>query len=89
MRKNFNIQRGIVNADLVAATYNLPGTSDFSRISHASVELTISGKSPNETEVLAYANTLRASGRFSQVIVSSIQKTEEGMSFTLTLTARE
>ncbi|MBA7650273.1 hypothetical protein ES703_58076 [subsurface metagenome] len=89
VRKSFNIQRGIVNADLVAATSNLPGTSDFSRISHASVELTISGKSPNEMEVLTYANALRASGRFSQVIVSSIQKTEEGVSFTLTLTARE
>jgi len=89
VRKNFNIQRGIIDGDLQAATNSLPSTSDFIRVSHASVELTISGKSPDETTVLAYANALRASGRFSQVIVSLIQKTEEGVSFTLTLTARE
>ena len=89
VRSNFRRQQQIVNGDLEVTTSNLPGTLDLSRIAHASVELTISGMSPNKTEVLAYANALRASGRFSQVIVSSIEEVEDGVSFTLTLIARE
>jgi len=89
VRNNFSKQQRIINGDLEATTSNLPATLDLSRITHASVELTISGKASGEMEVLTYANALRASGRFSQVIVSSIKKIEDGVNFTLTLTARE
>lgn len=85
---NFNRQHKIVNGDLRVTTSTLPDTVVLSSITHASVKLTIRGMSPSETEVLAYADSLRTSGRFSQVIVSYIQKTEEGVTFTLTLSAR-
>ncbi len=86
---NISKQRGIVNGDLGVTTSTLPSTIDLSSITHASVRLTISGMSPSEMEVLTYANTLRASGRFSQVTISSIKKTEDGVGFTLTLSAKE
>jgi len=87
--QNFSRQQELVNSDLKVAISTLPGTVDLGGITHASVELTISGMSPSETEGLEYADALRASGRFSQVIISSIEKTEDGVSFTLTLSARE
>lgn len=86
--QDFSRQQKIVNGDLVVATSALP-TPVLVRASHASVELTLSGVSPNEEEVLAYASALRGSGRFSQVIISHIAKTENGMTFTLSLKAKE
>ena len=96
---NFGRQQEIVNGDLGVSTSKgvLPSTVNLSSISHASVTLTITGTAPSETEVLAYADALRGSDRFSQVIVSRIQKTEvevedeveEVANFTLTLMAKE
>jgi len=88
---NFGRQQEIVNGDLEVATSHLtlPGSVNLSGIAHASVEFTISGMSPSETEVLVYADALRDTERFSQVIVSGVEKTEDGVSFTLTLGARE
>ena len=86
---NFGRQREIVNGDLKVTTSALLSSVDLSSISHASVELTISGMSPSEMDVLAYASALRKSGRFSQVIVSGIEKTEDGVLFKLSLSARE
>jgi len=82
---NFGSQQQIVNGDLDLATYALPSTMNLTSITHASSELTLKGMAPSETEVLSYAKQLRASGRFSQVIVSTIEKTENGVDFTLTL----
>ena len=78
-------ERYEVNGDLEVTMSNLPETIDLSNISHASNGLTISGIAPSETEVLVYATKLRTSGRFSQVIISTMEKTEDGMEFTLTL----
>ena len=86
---NFGRQREIVNGDLKVTTSALVSNVDLSSITHASAKLTISGMSPSESEVLAYATALRKSGRFSQVIVSSIEKTEDGVIFKLSLSARE
>ena len=87
---NFGRQQVIVNGDLESAISisTLPSTVDLSIISHASTELVISGMSPSETEVLEYASALRDTGRFPQVIITSIGKTESGVNFTLTLSAR-
>jgi len=86
---NLDRQQEIVNGDLKVTTSALVSSVDLSGITHASVELTISGMSPSEMDVLAYASALRKSARFSQVIVSSIEKTEDGVNFELSLSARE
>ena len=49
---------------------------DLTNVTHTSATLTIDGKAQDETDVLAYANILRASHRFSQVLISFLQKTE-------------
>ena len=74
-----------VNGDLEVTMSVLPGTVNLSGISYAGEGLTISGTAPTETEVLAYASALRASGDFSRVVISKMTRTETGMSFGLTL----
>ena len=68
-------ERIVVNGNLEVTTSALPDTVDLSTVSHASPGLTISGMAPSEIEVLAYAKKLRASGRFSQVIISAMEDT--------------
>jgi len=71
-------ERYKVNGDLEVTMSAKPGTirdEDLSSISHASQKLTISGMAPSETEVLAYAKNLRASGWFSQVVISAMEDT--------------
>lgn len=78
-----------INSNLQVATNTLPSTVSLASISYASSILTISGKSPSETEILSYARRLDASGRFSEIVIASIKKTEgESMDFTLVLKAR-
>jgi len=87
---NFSSQRKIVNGDLksVISDPNLPGNVDLGTIKHDGIALNVSGTSPSETEVMEYANALNDTGRFAQVTVTSIEKTEGGVDFTLTLSAR-
>jgi len=82
-------RRYIVNGDLEAATSALPDTIDLGEVSHTGEGLTISGAAPSETEILAYAKELRATGRFSEVIISSILRTDGEMDFGLTLNPEE
>jgi len=77
-----------VNGDLEVTMSVLPGTIDLTEISHASPELNIRGIAPSEVEVLSYAKKLRASGRFSQVVISSVERSEEDETrFSLVLTS--
>jgi len=93
--------REMVNGDLASATKALPLdiAIDLTKVTHASDTLTINGIAQDETDVLIYATILRTSGRFSQVLISFLQKTEieiaeteiteTKMKFTLTLSAKE
>jgi Tfp pilus assembly protein PilN len=74
-----------VNGNLDVTTSAMPDSVDLTNVTHASNELTINGMAPNEAAVLEYATNLRASARFTHVIISSMKKTEKGTSFTLTL----
>jgi len=82
---NFSQQRDEVNGDLALAIHVLPGSVTLSSITQEYDVLTISGVAPSEDVVLSYATKLRASDRFSQVVVSIIEKTCAGMNFTLDL----
>ena len=81
---SFDSNHAEVNGDLAVVISTLPSVVKLTSISHAT-GLAISGTAPSEEEVLAYATALRASGRFSQVIVSNIRRTEGGMSFNFKL----
>lgn len=90
MLDGFSSQQATVNGDLTAtiSTINLPSNVDLGTINHASGVWAISGISTSETEVLEYAKALQDTDRFSEVIISGIESTEDGVSFTLTLSAR-
>ncbi|MFC1957486.1 type IV pilus biogenesis protein PilM [Chloroflexota bacterium] len=85
---NFSSQQEIVNGDLKVTMSALSGTVGLVSITHSGVGLVISGVSPGETGVLEYADALRASGRFSQVVISAMGKDENEMKFTLILQDR-
>ena len=85
---SFSKQRMEVNGDLAVTTRVLPDTVDLTKITYLSSELTISGVAPSEAEVLTYASNLRASNMFPQVIISSIEITEDETIFTLILKHR-
>ncbi|MBA7671459.1 hypothetical protein ES703_79617 [subsurface metagenome] len=85
----FSNHRALVNGDLEVTIDTKPSGVELSSIAHRGITLTIEGMSPGEEKILAYANGLGASGRFSQIFISTMEKTETGkMSFTLTLTPR-
>jgi len=86
---DFDQQQEIENGNLDMVTSALPSTVDLRGITYTSAELIVSGTSPSEADILKYANTLRRSGQFSQVMVSSIEKVEDGMTFALTLRTKE
>ena len=82
---NFEEQQEKVNNDLTTVTSGLVSNLELGSVNHNSDRLTISGIASDETLILGYAKKLRASERFSQVIISNIEKTGEGMSFELAL----
>jgi len=86
----FSSQQATVNGDLTEtiSNTNLPSNVDLGSIRHASDMLAINGISTSETEVLEYAKALKDTDRFSEVIISGIASIEDGVSFTLTLSAR-
>lgn len=81
----FGQQRTEVSDDLRVAMRTLPGTVDLSSLTRGNPGLTLSGMALSEEGVWTYANNLSANVRFSQVIVSSIRQTEDGVSFSLIL----
>ena len=83
--EHFDQQHEIVNNDLTTVTSGLSGSLELGSVAHASNELTISGVASDETLILEYARELRASDRFAQVIVSTIEKASDEMRFKITL----
>ncbi|MBU2608585.1 MAG: pilus assembly protein PilM [Chloroflexi bacterium] len=85
--ERFEQQHEIVNNDLPTATSGLSSSLELSNMAHTTSRLVISGVASDETLILGYAERLRDSERFAQVIVTSIEKAaEERYNFTLTLT---
>ena len=83
--KHFDQQHEIINNDLTTVTTGLSSSIELSSVVHSSSGLTVSGIASDETLILSYAEKLRDSDRFDRVIISSIQKSGDGMKFTLTL----
>lgn len=75
-----------LNGSLDIVMFYLPASIDLETISYAGDAFTMSGMAPSEVEVLSYATKLRDSGSFSRVTISSMEKTEDGMSFGFALT---
>jgi len=91
---NVEKQSNGLNGDLKVTMSSLPSAISLTNIRHADGTLTIRGRSPGEQEVLSYLRSLDDSGRFSEIVISSIRRIEgeesegeeiesEGMDFTL------
>jgi type IV pilus assembly protein PilM len=73
-----------VNLDLDTTTKNLPSTVSLSSINHDKNILTISGRAPSEKGVLGYLLNLDSSGRFGDITITNMTRTEDDvMEFTL------
>jgi len=77
------------DGDIKLVVSAMPPEAELSRVSRSGRETVIKGVSQGEVPVLDYARGLRSSGRFSAVVVSSLQETDQGLSFSLTLTSLE
>ncbi|MFC1988395.1 PilN domain-containing protein [Chloroflexota bacterium] len=79
-----NEQTAGVNRDLEAAVNSLPISINLSSVGHITSILTVTGKSPGESQILAYIRELDGSGRFGDITIIDMTRTESGeIDFTL------
>ncbi len=75
-----------VNGNSGITISSLPGNVSLSSISQSESIVTVNGWGPSEKDVLSYVSNLDASGKFSEIIITSMKRIEgEGMEFTLVL----
>jgi len=75
---------------LEVAVKHLPDTVNLTGIGYINGILTLNGTVPDEEEALSYLETLEASGKFAEITITSMRRTEgEGMDFTLALRVGE
>lgn len=89
-----NILRGLVagrdevNGDLTRINESLKvGGVNLASLNDDTETITIEGLADREDAIFSYARDLRATGRFAQVVITRMEREEEGkgLSFTLTL----
>lgn len=79
--------RDYINRDLGRAIASLPGVMYLTSIGYAEDVITISGLAPDSDAVMGYARTLRQSGMYNLVTITSLSnKSYNDTRFTLTLT---
>jgi Tfp pilus assembly protein PilN len=77
---------GEVSGSLGVVISSLPSAVSLESITQSDGTLTINGWAPGEEEVLSYLKNLDASGKFSEITITSLKRIEgKGMDFTLTL----
>ncbi len=69
--------REVVDEDSSQIVSWLPSSINLTGVNHTGDKVIVSGASPTESSILKYASDLRACGRFSMVIISSIEAVEE------------
>jgi len=69
--------RAEVNADVSQIVTSCPTEIGLTGVDHVINSATVGGVSPTEHSIFVYARSLRASGRFSAVTISSIEAIEE------------
>ncbi len=64
--------RSQIDGDLSGVVHLMAGDVDLTSISHTGPRVTVAGTAPEEADIFQYAQNLRSSGRYSEVIISSI-----------------
>jgi len=80
---NLGQERERADGDMRQIVNLLPETVDLTNVNHSGDNVNINGIAPDETDIFTYARSLRGSGRFSLVVISSIteippEEDEEG-----------
>jgi len=70
---SLGVTRELVDGDTNAVVKALPTDVNLIRISHQGDIVNISGNAPDEIKVFEYARALRSSGRFTMVVIVSIE----------------
>ena len=66
-----------VNGDMSQIVNLLPGNLNLTEVNHIGDMITVTGLSPDENGIFSYARALRNDGRFSTVVISSVEAVEE------------
>ena len=95
---SLDVKGEVINGDLAATVDNMVSNVTLTSIGHSMNTLAITGTAPSEAEILRYARNLDATGRFSEVTITSIRtvadeeeeggSSTEGMGFNLTLATK-
>lgn len=91
MRTNFAAAVGSIekqsegiNHDLETTMISLPSSISLRNINHNGLTMTIRGLAPAEKNILAYIEKLDTSGRFGEITIITLERTETGeLAFTL------
>jgi len=82
---SLQMERDTVSSIEIAVN-SLPTTVSLTSFSTTNGMLTINGRSPNEDDLLSYFQNLESSGKFHEIIINTIARTEDnGMEFSLAL----
>ena len=82
-------KQGTGVSGIEVALNSLPTTISLTNVSSTNGTLNINGRSPDEDEILSYLQDLEASGKFSEITITSMSRIEdEGMDFSLVLEVR-
>lgn len=76
IQNNFISQHDVLNGDLTLAAGNLGSGMILTSILHSGDSLILKGTAPDEAEVRDYAGALESSGRYAEVIISSIEESQ-------------
>lgn len=80
--------KGIEASSMEVALGSLPAGVNLTNVNSAKGTLTIDGIAPNDDKIFSYLRALEASGKFTEITVTSMIRTEEGeMTFSLVLKA--
>jgi type IV pilus assembly protein PilM len=69
--------RAKINGDMSQIVSLLPGSLTLTTVNHVGDMVTVIGLSPTESSIFSYSRALRNGGRFSTVVISSIEAVEE------------
>lgn len=85
---NLNASRLQLNAETALITTAAPAGITLANVNRSGGATTVSGDALDQATVLAYARTLRESGKFSTVVVTRLAGSKGVITFTLTLEER-
>lgn len=87
--ESFSIEQEVLNGDLNTVVPGLSSGIVLNSIRHSGRDVVVDGFAPNEAETLAYATSLEDSGRFTEIILTKIERDDGTVAFVITMRCQE